>query len=154
MREKKTISHIINGHSQGFTFVELMVVMVIISMGMFLLVPKVVSGLLDRQNPITEEFNSVLKEAKKKAVKDRQKIGIRFVMGSEHFYLDDKEYTLPGERSVNRAWLNEEQTSGMEFFVNAYPDGICDYFVIELSGGLKIKSNPLLCEVIVERSKE
>ena len=140
--------------SNGFTFIELMVVIVIISIGKFVLVRKIVSGMLDRQDPITQELNTVLKEAKEKAMKERQKIGIRFIMGGEHFSLEGKEHTLPGDKYVNRAWINEEAAEGIDFTVNAYPDGLCDYFVIELSGGLKIRSIPLLCEVRVEKGGE
>ncbi len=128
-----------------------MVVLVIISMGMFLLVPKVVSGLLERRTPVVEELDSVLKEAKKEAMKKRQKVAVRFLLGGEHFYLDEREHSFPGDRALERVWLNERQAQGMEITVNAYPDGICDYFVLELSGGMKIRSIPLLCEVRVEK---
>lgn len=139
--------------SPGFTFIELMVVIVIISVGMFILVPRIVSGMLDRQDPTTQELNSVLKKAKEKAMKERQKIGIRFIMGGEHFFFEDKEHTMPGDEYVNRAWINEEPARGIDFIVNAYPDGVCDYFVLELSGGVKVRSIPLLCEVSVEKTE-
>ncbi|RMG72189.1 MAG: prepilin-type N-terminal cleavage/methylation domain-containing protein [Nitrospirae bacterium] len=136
--------------SPGFTFIELMVVLAILSVGMFVIMPKVVGGMLEKSQPLTAELNALLKEAKNRAVKERVRVDIRFVLGGEHYFFEDHEYTLPGGRQLQRAWVNEHQASGLEFRIHAYPAGVCDYFVLELGEKVKLKSNPLLCEVRVE----
>lgn len=136
--------------SGGFTFIEMMVVLAILSVAMFVLVPKVINGVLEKRNAPVKEINGILQKAKQEALTKKETIRLRFVLGSSNFYFKEKVYTLPEGAELIEAKLNEKRPEGLDFYVNIYPDGICDYFEFKLSGNKKLLSRPLLCEVSFE----
>ncbi|NOX19775.1 MAG: prepilin-type N-terminal cleavage/methylation domain-containing protein [Nitrospirae bacterium] len=136
--------------AKGFTFIEMMVVLAIMSVAMFVLVPRVINGILERGTIPLSEMNKLLDKAKHEAASKKETLKLKFVLGSNNYYYGEKQYSLPEGAELLEARVNEKRPEGLEFSVRIYPDGICDYFRLKLSNDKRIVSRPLLCEVKIE----
>jgi hypothetical protein len=64
---------------------------------------------------------------------------------------DGTRVSIPGIRSVQSVWINDENTGGIEYEITVYPDGLCDHFVIETDNKLLFESYPILMTVTKSR---
>ncbi len=131
----------------GFTFVEILVVMTIISIGLFVLVPRLAPRILEPTSPLEKEVNSVITKALEKAGESGRASEITFIMGSGSFRLEDEEFRLPSGLTVMEALVNDRRADALVVTVNAYPAGIIDYFELTLSDNSRLVSRPLLAVV-------
>ncbi len=131
----------------GFTFVEILVVMLILSIGLFVLVPRLAPRILEPTSPLKKMVDSVITKALKKAGESGRAEEITFIMGSGSFRMEDKEFKLPDGLTVMDALVNDKRADALAVTVKAYPAGIIDYFELTLSDNSKLVSLPLLAEV-------
>ncbi len=134
-------------YKQGFTFIELLIVMLIISLGLFILTPKLTKNFIERQDNTVSQLNRILHEAAESAKKYREPAEITFILGSSNFIYQNNRIQLQNGLILEEAYVNEYPARSLEVVVRAYPDGICDYFSLRFSNGKKIISMPLLCKV-------
>ncbi len=132
---------------QGFTFIEILVVMVILSVGLFVLMPRLAPRILEPVPPVEKEVDSVIAKALQRARESGRAVEITFIMGSGSFRMEDEEYRLPGGLTVMDALVNDDRTDDLAVTVRAYPAGIIDYFELRLSDNSRLVSRPLLAEV-------
>ncbi|GMT47915.1 hypothetical protein MNBD_NITROSPIRAE03-320 [hydrothermal vent metagenome] len=131
----------------GFTFVEILVVMLIISIGLFVLVPRLAPRILEPTSPLEKKVNSVITKALEKAGESGRAEEITFILGSGSFRMEDEEFKLPEGLTVTDALVNDKRADALAVTVKAYPAGIIDYFELTLSDNSKLVSQPLLAEV-------
>jgi prepilin-type N-terminal cleavage/methylation domain-containing protein len=131
----------------GFTFIELLIVMFIISLGLFILTPKLTKNFIERQDNTVSQLNKILYEASESAKKSREPAKITFILGSSNFIYQNQRIQLHNGLVLEEAHVNEYPAQSLEVTVRAYPEGICDYFSFRFSNGKKIISMPLLCKV-------
>ena len=131
----------------GFTFVEILVVMLIISIGLFVLVPRLAPRILEPTSPLEKKVNSVITKALEKAGEAGRAEEITFILGSGSFRMEDEEFKLPEGLTVTDALVNDKRADALAVTVKAYPAGIIDYFELTLSDNSKLVSQPLLAEV-------
>jgi len=134
---------------QGFTFIEILVVMVILSVGLFVLMPRLAPRILEPVPPLEKEVGSVIAKALEQAGKSGRAVEITFIMGSGSFRLEDEEFRFPDGLTLMDALVNDERADDLTVTVKAYPAGIIDYFELTLSDESKLVSRPLIAEVEV-----
>lgn len=126
--------------SGGLTFIELLIVLVIVGMGWFTLIPNLdLAG--DRSDDSLSQINSLIYEARTEAVvtDSPQYLFIDFKNGLVKW--EEQEVALPAE--VTSGHFNEEPVGedGVEFTI--YPEGFCDEVRLVLSDGLALVLDPL-----------
>lgn len=131
----------------GFTFIEVLIVMLILSIGLFTIIPKVAPRYLERLSSTEETLNGLISEALKSAREYRKAINITFIMESGTINLEGKVTKLPDDLTIDEAAVNEEPAYGPSFNIKVYPVGISDYFELKLSDGSKLVSLPLFTRV-------
>ncbi len=132
---------------RGFTFVEILVVMVILSVGLFVVVPRLAPRILEPVTPVQREVDTVIAKALERAAETRRAVEITFIIGSGSFRLEDEEFRLPEGLTVRDATVNDDPAPGLSVPVKVYPVGIVDYFELTLSDDSRLVSLPLLAEV-------
>ncbi len=137
----------ISDKNSGFTYIEVLVVLLILSIGLFAVAPKIIPGYIDKEPAIVKEMNNILMEAFKIAKELRRPTDIGFISGSNNIKLREKTFKLPDELSVMNAFINDKPPDGINFSLKVYPVGICDYFELDLSDGKKLISIPLIGRV-------
>jgi prepilin-type N-terminal cleavage/methylation domain-containing protein len=123
----------------GFTFIELLIVLLIVGMGWFTLMPNLdLAG--DRDDSLSK-VNALIYAAKNKAVESdfRQIVYIDFENGLVKW--NAEEATLPSK--VSSGHLNEEPLGddGVEFTI--YPEGFSDEVRLVFSDGMTVVLDPL-----------
>ncbi len=133
----------------GFTFLEIIVVMTLLSVTLFVVLPKLTIRLIEKEDPVVRLLNNVLSEALNDAKLKKEPVEIKFILGSSNFTLMKERYQLPDGIEIVRARINDREAEGLQFAVRVYPDGICDYFDFTLTDKRQLLSKPLLCKVEV-----
>lgn len=128
---------------QGFTLIELIIVIFILSICIFTLMPSFRVDFLDTNPPQEKVLNKILNDALITAKKLSSIIEITFVIGSGNIHLNDKVYELPDGIQITRASLNERPVNGLSFTLKVYPEGLCDYIELKLSDNTTLVSLPL-----------
>ncbi len=126
----------------GFTLIEIMIVMVILTMTFVSAVPKI-EGFFNSASANRENLlNSILADAYTKSVKSDKPIMIWGVKGSGNIYMGKKRYLLKNE--VFSATVNNRSQEGIKYYFFVYPSGIMDSVQIMFDNNDKIESEPLL----------
>lgn len=124
----------------GFTLIEIVVVMVILGMAMFMLLPS-----LDytRQEDMSDagKLSSLSTRARLTAMNLHENQVLEFVLGGNYVKWNDKEIELGG--AISRALINGEEPPGLARFVRLFPDGHMDQCRLEMSTGGTISCDPL-----------
>lgn len=120
---------------QGMTFIELLIVLVIVGMGWFTLMPNLdLAG--DDEADALSQVNSLVYRARTAAVADdtRQSLSIDFEEGAVFWGEVRKELPAP----VSSGHFNEQPLGGegVEFFI--YPEGFCDEVRLVLDNGMTL----------------
>ena len=136
---------------RAFTLVEILLVLAIISIGLVSLTP-IIGERTARGDPQIAFFRELLEEHLVIAQEYGVPIHILGFKGSANIMkYDGSRVSIPGVRSVQSVWINDQNTPGLEYEITVYPDGICDHFVIETDGGILFESYPILMTVTRSR---
>lgn len=131
----------------GFTLVEILIVLVIVGIGVFTVVPKITERVI-KQKPEIEFFNNLLETHLKYARQNRAPVYFKGFKSSENIEpFEGKKIKIPNGLTISSVKINGKEVNGLEFKIYTYPDGICDYFQITLSNDEIIESIPLLLKV-------
>jgi prepilin-type N-terminal cleavage/methylation domain-containing protein len=124
----------------GFTLIEIVVVMVIVGMAMFMLLPS-----LDytNQEDMSDagKLSSLSTRARLSAMNLHQNQAIEFALGGNYVNWNGKEIELAG--AVSRAFINGKEPPGLERSIRLFPDGHMDQCRLEMSTGETISCDPL-----------
>jgi prepilin-type N-terminal cleavage/methylation domain-containing protein len=137
----------------AFTLIELLVVMAVLGIVMTFAAPKIgeraAAG--DTQNAF---FKELLAEHLRYAKEEGVPIPIIGFKGTGNMEKYNGEHvSIPGVKSVQSARINGANTVGLEYHINVYPDGICDFFELETDKKLLIVSKPLLLTIVKREIK-
>lgn len=132
-------------HSQrschdGFTFIELLIVLIIVGIGWFTLMPNLnLAG--NKEEDILNRVNAFVYKARSDAVEtdSKQVLYIDFEKGLLK-WKDDK-IALPGR--VVSGHLNEEPLGGDGINFSIYPEGFCDEVRLVFADGVTLALDPL-----------
>ncbi|WP_320171804.1 prepilin-type N-terminal cleavage/methylation domain-containing protein [Maridesulfovibrio sp.] len=126
--------------SHGLTFIELLIVLLIVGMGWFTLMPNLdLAG--GKKDDKVSLVNALIYEAKNKAVEtdSRQIVHIDFESGEVRWNEETAELPDP----VSSGHFNEDPVGGEGVDFTIYPAGFCDEVRLVLSNGLAIVLDPL-----------
>ncbi|WP_027720799.1 pilus assembly FimT family protein [Maridesulfovibrio zosterae] len=126
--------------SGGLTFIELLIVLVIVGIGWFTLMPNLDLAGNKEENHINL-VNALIYEARAEAVEtdSRQYVFINFEDGFIQW--GEEKVSLPS--SVSSGHFNEEPMSGDGMDFTIYPEGFSDEVRLVLSDGLTLMLDPL-----------
>ncbi|CCO23257.1 prepilin-type N-terminal cleavage/methylation domain-containing protein [Maridesulfovibrio hydrothermalis] len=130
----------VRSRCRGLTFIELLIVLVIVGMGWFTLVPNLdLAG--DKEADDISLVNALIYEGRAVAVSTdtRQTIYIGFEKGVVEW--GDEVATLPA--SVSSGHYNEEPIDGDGVNFAIYPEGFSDEVRLVLSDGMTLVLDPL-----------
>ncbi|WP_052507001.1 prepilin-type N-terminal cleavage/methylation domain-containing protein [Desulfonatronovibrio magnus] len=130
--------------NRGLTLVELLIVLLIFSLGWFALLPRLD---LTRATPDSwQTLNSHLTAIRQAAIESGVRQKISFAPGQDYFQWQDERLRLSAP--VSRIMVNSQQAlSGpSNFFI--YPTGHMDEVLLVLSTGESMRSEPLSCLMI------
>lgn len=92
-----------------------------------------------------EFFDKLIKSHLERARELGRPVAFTGFKGSANILTSDgKREEIPGVSSIQEAKVNGYITSGEEYSVRIYPDGLCDYFEITTKAKESIESIPLL----------
>jgi prepilin-type N-terminal cleavage/methylation domain-containing protein len=138
---------------RAFTLIELLVVLAILGMLMSFAAPKLGERAV-RGDAQAAFFKELLAEHLKYAKDEGVPITIIGFKGTGNIEKYNGEHVaIPDVKSIQTARINGENTIGIEYHINVYPDGICDYFELETDRKLLIVSKPLLLTVLKREAK-
>lgn len=126
--------------SGGLTFIELLIVLLIVGMGWFSLMPNLdLAGNKDEDR--VSLVNALVYEARNKAVEtdSRQFVHINFEDGMVSW--NEEEESLPD--TVSSGHFNEEPIAGDGVDFVIYPEGFSDEVRLVLTNGLTLVLDPL-----------
>ncbi len=132
----------IDRNNSGFTLIEIMVVMLILSIAFVYTVPKIAGFFKSKGAERTSMFNSVVADAYKKSLKLDKPIMVWGTKGNNNIYIGQKKYVIKNE--VFSAMVNGKNEEGIKYYFFVYPSGIMDSVQIMFENNAKIKSEPLL----------
>ncbi len=128
---------------QGFTLIEVVVIMAILTVALVAFVPKMTSFFTEKaNNPAIELLNRLTQRAFEEARESHCPIAIWGTKGSNHIYYANKQYTLPYD--VFDVKVNRNYQEGLRYYFLIYPCGIMDQVKVTFGNGKTIDSLPLL----------
>ena len=134
-------------NKKAFTLLELLIVLLLIGIGLMSVTPRMLENIVE-PNRTVKFFNDLLNDMYEEAMKQKQPVFITGFKGSSSFLLPDGSYREIPENNINvKAEINEIKQLGNRFYIYIYPQGLCDYFIIELSNGKYVESIPLIMRV-------
>jgi prepilin-type N-terminal cleavage/methylation domain-containing protein len=135
------------GRGFAFTLIELLIVLAILGIAMSFAAPKL--GERAAKGDIQSAFFKELLEEHLQYAREEGVpitiIGFKGTANMEKY--SGERVSIPNVKSILSARINEENTIGLEYHINVYPDGICDYFELETDRKVLITSKPLLMTV-------
>ena len=126
--------------SEGFTFVELLVVLVIISLFVSWSLPRFKEHIESKGVKAISVLDAVVDEACKEAERRGGPVQIRGILGEDVVRFADKKFDL-GEQ-VREVRVNGGLVEGMEYGFFVYPGCVMDRVVMDL-GEFEVVSHPL-----------
>lgn len=132
----------IDHNSSGFTLIEIMVAILILSIAFVSTIPKIAGFFKSKGAERTSMFNSVVSDAYKKSLKSDKPIMIWGIKGNDKIYIGQKKYVIKNE--VFSAMINGKNEEGIKYYFFVYPSGIMDSVQIMFQNDKKIESEPLL----------
>lgn len=126
--------------SAGLTFIELLIVLVVIGAGWFALVPRLDIATRNQEGPLGE-VNALLIRAGHQAVWSgvRQRISVH--LGYKVVEWGRETAELPA--AVSRTTINDNQVYGSQATFSIYSTGHMDELSLWLTGGEHLRSQPL-----------
>ena len=135
----------------GFTFLELLVVLVIIGLGWFTLLPKLDLA-TGKPGGYVNELNAFVEEARQAATKGHAIQRLECALTSDRVRYGEESFTLPAALSEIR--LNGERPDGQDFFLQIYPHGGMDAVELTLMNGDVLSAAPLNASFRVQLAED
>ena len=110
------------GH-EGFTLLELIVVLVIISAAVLIMIPTLVSSSNTELKASARDVVSGLRRARSEAVTTNQSVAVTFNLDTRAFAVLGKRKTLPPGIKVAIVTARSEQLSEADANIRFFPDG-------------------------------
>jgi prepilin-type N-terminal cleavage/methylation domain-containing protein len=140
--------------NKGFTLVEILVVLIIVSIGVIATVPKITDKVIKEKAEIGF-FNNLLKTNEKLSRQIKSPVFFKGFKGSENIETyEGKKVKIPEGLTVSSVEINGKDVDKLEFKIYVYPNGISDYFQILLSNDETLESIPILLKVREKRENE
>lgn len=137
-----------SSYLKGFTLIELLLVILLIGIGLVGVVPNLIKTAVSPDS-IETFFNEKIAEAYVEAKSTSRPVYIAGFKNSFNIItFDETRVSIPEDIPVLSAKINGERTSGLEYYIGVYPQGVCDEFKLELEGGTIIESIPLMMHVV------
>lgn len=128
---------------RGFTLIEVVVVMAILSIAFVSFMPKMTSFFTEKeQDPAIKLLNSLTQKAFEEAREGHCPAVIWGTKGSNHIYYANKQYTLPED--VFDVKVDGGYQEGLRYYFLIYPDGMMDEVKVRFENDKTIQSLPLL----------
>jgi len=133
---------------QGFTLVEILIVLVIAGIGLMTVVPKIAENTI-LSNKTEKFFNDIIETNLELAKELNMQIYITGYKGSSSIMLhDEKRVSIP-EGNVSSVLVNNELTSGSEYKIYFYPDGVFDHFILKFTNESELEAYPALHRAVL-----
>lgn len=132
---------------RGFTLVELLIVMIIAGLGLMTVAPKLAEStiLSDRSETF---FKEIIDTHLKTASELGTQVFITGYKGSPNIQLHDGSRVQIPAGDLSDILINNERTTGSEFRIYFYPDGIFDQFEMTMTDDSIIEAVPALHQVV------
>ncbi|PLX68508.1 MAG: hypothetical protein C0603_04970 [Denitrovibrio sp.] len=136
-----------NRSKRGFTLIEILIVMIIVGLGLMTVAPRIAENtiLTDRTEVF---FNDIIDKHLEVAKELNTQIYITGFKGSGNMLLHDGSRVEIPAGYVSTVTINGEITTGLEYKIYFYPDGIFDQFLLTFSGEDTLESFPALNKVV------
>ncbi|WP_031482609.1 type II secretion system protein [Maridesulfovibrio frigidus] len=132
--------HSKRSRSSGMTFIELLIVLIIVGMGWFTLMPNLdLAG--DGEEDALVQVNSFVYKARNRAVDTDSKQTLYIDFEEGFLQWGEEKVSLPGK--VLSGHLNEEPLDGEGVDFSIYPEGFSDEVRLVLEGGVTFSLDPL-----------
>lgn len=135
-------------NKQGFTLVEILIVMVIIGLGLMTVVPKIAENTI-LSNKTEEFFNEIIQTHLDLAKELNTQVFITGTKGSTHLRLHDGTTVDIPEDDVQTVMINDETTNNTEYRIYFYADGIFDHFSIQFRDKSVLEGIPALHKAVM-----
>ncbi len=129
-------------YNSGFTLIEVLVVIALITLSMALLMPRIEDFFDIENNKTTKILNRILLEAYNISISENRPVLIWGVKGGRLIHCAGKIFDL--EKTVFRVRVNESYQEGLKYYFFVYPDGLMDKVEIIFENDMELSSNPLL----------
>ncbi|GMT43922.1 MAG: hypothetical protein IEMM0003_0741 [bacterium] len=144
LRKRKKTAYFYFHDKAGFTFLEVMVVMVILTMAFVSAIPNI-EGFFNSANANRSNIlNTILADAYKKAIASDKPVMIWGVKDSDTIHMGGKSYKL--KNGIFSAVVNGTNQEGIKYYFFVYPSGIMDSVQIMFSNDERFESEPLLLD--------
>ncbi|ADD67284.1 hypothetical protein Dacet_0486 [Denitrovibrio acetiphilus DSM 12809] len=134
---------------QGFTLVEILIVMVIAGIGLMTVAPKLAQNTILSDSTETF-FQEIIDSHLKAATELNTQVFITGYKGSDTIQLFDGTRVSIPAGDVRTVHINEETATGAEFRIYFYTDGLFDQFRIEFRNKSELESYPALLQVVMK----
>ncbi|MDY6820249.1 MAG: type II secretion system protein [Deferribacterota bacterium] len=147
---------------KAFTLIELLIVLVILGIGFMSFTPVIFDNVIE-PNKLVAFFNETLEKYTDEANKKGEPIVLK---GSKsqatltkvtekklNSNSNNEEIDIPTPSTITSVEINDELSYKDTFYINIYPNGICDHFIINFSDHASIESIPLIMEVVEKSNK-
>ena len=143
-------------NDKAFTLIELLIVLLIIGIGFMSITPKLFENVVEPNKKVAF-YNDILSEYSKKAyekghpiILEGSKNSSKLIVKNEEIENnnDITEIDIPFDTQMDSIEVNGEKFFASKFYINIYPDKLCDHFVINYNDDTSIESVPLLLKVV------
>ncbi len=141
-------SKVLRSRSSGFTLIELLVVIIIIGIGISALMPKLAKNGIAGQSR-EDVFSSLITEQLKNAEELNRQVCLRGEKGSSAMYTEEKKKLTPASDPIMSADINGSPSTGGQYVICFYPDGVFDQFDLTDSSGRVISADPITKTVVI-----
>ena len=134
---------------QGFTLVEILIVIIIMGLGLMTVAPKIAENTI-LSNKTEKLFEDIIRDHLKLAKDLNTQVYITGYKGSSRLLLHDGTTVNIPEGNVSEALVNDEETDGFEYRIYFYTDGIFDHFKLTFSDEKVLESIPALHMAVLQ----
>jgi len=135
-------NHFYHYKESGFTLIEIMVVMIILSIAFAFVIPEINNFFSSNAANRINRFDGIIADAYKKAAETDAPVAVWGTEGSDIIHIGKKDYELKND--IFSIIVNGKNPKGIKYYFFVYPDGIMDSVQIVLDNGRKLESFPLL----------
>lgn len=132
---------------QGFTLVEILIVMVIVGLGLMTVAPKLAENTI-LSNKTESFFDTIIENHLETAKELNTQVFITGYKGSDNILLHSGERLNIPEGVVSQAQINDDSTGSSEFRIYFYPDGLFDHFRITFTNRSVLEGYPALSRAV------
>lgn len=134
---------------QGFTLVEILIVITIMGLGLMTVAPKLAQNTI-LSNSTEAFFEEIIKNHLELAKELNNQVFITGYKGSSSLLLQNGERVNIPEGEVVNAEINQEESSGLEYRIYFYTDGIFDHFKLTFTSKNTLEGFPALHKAVMK----